>query len=150
MISFFLAALAALGLPLLVFCILTVQDSKPYKPNWNLAKLMGVRKHDLSNKKTTTITNTKTMAMKMTKTFREHLQRAIFETFDIWDIWSEWWENRTWPTKRQLRRQRQWKRHLENTFKEGSLRLLTFVTFDHSDEKTWPDQQKDNDDDEYI
>ena len=37
--------------------------------------------------------------MTMTNTFREHLQRAIFETFDLWDIWSEWWENMTWPTK---------------------------------------------------
>ena len=27
-------------------------------------------------------------------------------------------------------------------FKERSLRLLTFETFDQSDEKTWPDQQK--------
>ena len=41
--------------------------------------------------------------------------------------------------------QRQW--HLENTFKERSLRLLTFETFDQGDEKTWPDQQKDNDED---
>ena len=43
-----------------------------------------------------------------------------------------------------------------NTFREHlqSLRLLTFETFDQSDEKTWPDQQKnkdkDNDDDKYI
>ena len=43
--------------------------------------------------------------------------------------------------------QRQWQLHLENTFKEQSLRLLTFETFDQSDEKTWPDQQKDNDED---
>ena len=32
-------------------------------------------------------------------------------------------------------------------FKERPLRLLTFETFDQSDEKTWPDQQKDNDED---
>ena len=44
-----------------------------------------------------------------------------------------------------MQRQRQW--HLENTFKEQSLTLLTFETFDQSDEKTWPDQQKDNDKD---
>ena len=37
----------------------------------------------------------------------------------------------------------------ENTFKEQSLRLLTFETFDQSDEKTWLDQQKDNDEDKY-
>ena len=36
-------------------------------------------------------------------TFRVHLQRAIFETFDLWDIWSKWWENMTWPTKKQFR-----------------------------------------------
>ena len=36
-----------------------------------------------------------------------------------------------------------------NTFREHlqSLILLTFETFDQSDEKTWPDQQKDNDKD---
>ena len=60
----FLAALAALGLP------------------WSLThlKLFG---HcvDLTNKKTTTKTNT--MAMKMTNTFIEYLQSAISETFDI-------------------------------------------------------------------
>ena len=46
---------------------------------------------------------------------------------------------------------------MTNTFRafnERSLRLLTFETFDQSDEKTWPDQQKnnekDNDDDKYI
>ena len=44
----------------------------------------------------------------MTNTFREHLQRAIFDTFELWDIWSEWWGNMTWPTKRQQRRQTQW------------------------------------------
>ena len=37
--------------------------------------------------------------------------------------------------------------HLENTAKEQSLRLLTFETFDQGDEKTWPDQQKDNGED---
>ena len=38
-----------------------------------------------------------------------------------------------------------------DTFREHlqSLRLLTFETFDQSDEKTWPDQQKDNDEDKY-
>ena len=45
----------------------------------------------------------------------------------------------TWPTKRQRqrqrKRQRQWQIHLENTFKERSLRLLTFETFHQSDEK---------------
>ena len=45
---------------------------------------MGVlRKHDLTNKKTTTKTKTKTKTMKMTNTFREHLKRAISETFDL-------------------------------------------------------------------
>ena len=43
----------------------------------------------------------------------------------------------------------QWQIHLENTFKEQSLRLLTFETFDQGDEKTWPDQQKDNDEDKH-
>ena len=39
--------------------------------------------------------------------------------------------------------------NLENTFKEQSLRLLAFETFLQSDEETWPDQQKDNNDDKY-
>ena len=42
-----------------------------------------------------TKTNTKTK----TKTFWEHLLRAILETCDLWDIWSEWWEDMTWPKK---------------------------------------------------
>ena len=74
-------------------------------------------------KKTTTNTNTKTMTM--TNTFKEHLQRAIFETFGLWDIWSERWENMTWPTKRQQQRRRQiqwrWQIHLENIPNEGFL-----------------------------
>ena len=63
----------------------------------------------------------------------------------------DWGHKKTWPTKRQWRRQiqRQWQIHLENTFKEQSLRLLTFETFDQGDEKTWPDQQKDNDEDKH-
>ena len=62
----------------------------------------------------------------------------------------------TWPTKRQRQRQRrrqwqrqiQWQRqrqlqiHLENTLKEGPQRLVTFETFDQSDEETWPDQNR--------
>ena len=59
--------------------ILAVLDSKPSSlpdQTHNLANLIGVmRKHDLTNKKTTTKTKTKTKTMKMTNTFREHLQR---------------------------------------------------------------------------
>ena len=76
---------------------MAVLDSKPSSlpdQTHNLANLIGVmRKHDLTNKKTTTKTKTKrktktktetkTMAMKMINTFREHLQRAISETFDL-------------------------------------------------------------------
>ena len=50
---------------------------------------------DLTNKRTTRKTKTKTM----TNTFREHLQRATFEIFDLWDMWSEWWENMTMTNK---------------------------------------------------
>ena len=91
----------------------------------------------------------------MTNTFREHLQRAIFATFDLWDNWSEWWENMTWPTKRQRQRQiqRQWQRQWQilvvSIFKEQYLRLLNFETLNQSDEETWPDQQKDNDEDKH-
>ena len=59
-----------------------VMDSKPSRANPNLAKLMGVmKKHDLTSKKTKT--KTKTNAKTKTMTFREYLQRAIFETFDL-------------------------------------------------------------------
>ena len=59
---------------------------QPSRPNPNLAKLMGImRKHDMTNKKTKTKTKrkTKTKTKTMTNTFREHLQRAIFETFHL-------------------------------------------------------------------
>ena len=37
-----------------------------------------------------------------------------------------------------------------NTSREHLQRaILTFETFDQSNEKTWPDQQKDNDEDKY-
>ena len=46
-----------------------------------------MKKHDLTNENTTKKTNakskTKTKTMTMTITFREYLQRAIFETFDL-------------------------------------------------------------------
>ena len=35
----------------------------------------------------------------MTKTFREHLQRAIPETCDLCNIWSEWWRDMTRPKR---------------------------------------------------
>ena len=39
----------------------------------------------MTNKKETmTKTNTKTKTMTKTNTFREHIQRAILETFDMW------------------------------------------------------------------
>ena len=72
--------------------------------------------------------------MAKSNTFREHLQGAILGTCDLWDTWSEWWGDRTWPKKRQWQRQiqrkRQWQRqiHLESTFKERSLGLVTFDT----------------------
>ena len=47
------------------------------------SNLIRVRKHDLPNK------NTKTKTMRMTKNFRKHLQRAIFDTFHLWVICSE-------------------------------------------------------------
>ena len=96
--------------------------------------------------------------MTNSNTFRELHQRAILETCDLWDIWSEWWGDMTWPKKRQWQRQRQRQRQiqLENTFRERSKRLVTFETFDQSDEETWTDQKKDkdkykeNDNDNYV
>ena len=57
-----------------------------------------MRNHDWTNNKATTKTNTetKTLTKTMLNTFREHLQRAIFETFDLWNIWLEWWGNMIW------------------------------------------------------
>jgi len=98
-------------------------------------------------KKTMTKTNTMTKTMTKTNTFRKHLQRATLETCDLWAIWSEWWGDLTWSTKRQwkrqVRRQRQLQRqiHLENTFKERPQSLVTFETFDQSDEGTRPYQK---------
>ena len=50
----------------------------------------------------------------------------------------------TWPNKIQIQRQRQWHKqmHSDKTFKERSQRLVTFDTFDQSDEDTWPDEKK--------
>ena len=66
--------------------------------------------------------------MTKTKTFWEHLPRAILETCDLSDIWSEWWGDNYWQlwhlwqlwqlltsstmftTKRQQQQQRQWQR----------------------------------------
>ena len=39
--------------------------------------------------------------------------------------------------------------NLGNTFKERHLWLLTIEAFDQSDEKTWPNQYRDNDEDKY-
>ena len=83
--TLFLAAPSALGLPWSITVHLHCYGFKafrPSRPNPNLAKLMG-RKHDLTNKKTTTKTNTNTKTMTMTNTFKEHLQRAIFEIFGL-------------------------------------------------------------------
>ena len=107
----FVLGLLLLLLSQLTTLFLAALSVWPSRPNPNLAKLMG-RKHDLTNKKTTTKTNTKTMTMAMTNIFRAFKERSLrlltFETFD----------------------------HLDNTFKERYLRLLTFQTFDQSDEKT--------------
>ena len=61
---------------------------------WPLRHWIRVRRgHDLTQKKTMTKTDTKT------KTFREHLQRAIPETCDLYNIWSEWWGDMTRPQR---------------------------------------------------
>ena len=75
----FLAALAALGLPWssLTDCFVIVLDSIQSLPAFQTKSKPcttdegGGRKHDLTNKKTTTKTNTKTM----TNTFREQIRR---------------------------------------------------------------------------
>ena len=80
---FFLAALAALCLPLSSVIVMHIgcvgfKAFQPSRPNRNLAKLMRVtKKHDLTNKNTRIKTNAKTKTMTMTITFREYLQRAF-------------------------------------------------------------------------
>ena len=37
--------------------------------------------------------------MAETNTFREHIQKAIWDTCELWDIWSEWLWDMTWPKK---------------------------------------------------
>ena len=77
-------------------------------------------------------------------------QRATPETCDHWDIWSEWWRDMTRQKQlqepRQIQIQRQWQRqiHLEISFNDRSKSLVTFETFDQSEEEIWPDQKKDN------
>ena len=65
---------------------------------------------------------------------------------DLWDIWSEWLGDMTWPKNTYLHTYPPtylptYVPPLENTLKERSKRLVTFETFDQSDEKTWPDQK---------
>ena len=84
--------------------LLTLQsDPRDLRPLRHLIRVM--KRHDMTKKKWTK-TNTKT------KTFWEHLLRAILETCDLWDICSEWWEDMTWPKnwQRQIQRQWQWQR----------------------------------------
>ena len=68
-----------------------------------------------------------------------------FLNFKFWHIFKEKSQNFSFPHFPLFKIIAQL--HLENKFKEQSLRLLTFETFDQSDEKTWADQQKDNDED---
>ena len=63
-------------------------------------------------------------------------QTEILDTCDLWEICFKWWENMTWQTKRQRHVQ------LENTFKERSVRLVTFETFAQSDQKTKGQRQR--------
>ena len=79
-------------LPLTIRVFTTLQsDPRDLWPLRHLFRVM--RRHDMTKKLTKKMTKT--------KTFWEHLLRAILETCDLWDIWSEWWAALTWPTKRQ-------------------------------------------------
>ena len=91
--------------PLTIRAFTTLQsDPRDLWPLGHLIRVM--RRHDLTQKKTVTKTNTKTK----TNIFREHIQRAILETWDLWDIWLEWLGHMTRPKKRQRQKQRQWQR----------------------------------------
>ena len=88
-----------------------------------------MRGHDLTNKKTmtktntNTNTNTKTMTMTKTNTFREHLQRATLETLSETALYL--------PLSLT-----DYKDRLLFDTTERPYRLVTFETFDQSDEET--------------
>ena len=84
----------------------SISDPRDFWPLRHLIRV--IRRHELTNKKTLPKTKTMTMTNAMTKTLREHPQRAALETCNLWNIGPEWWGEMTWPTKRQLQRQRQW------------------------------------------
>ena len=110
-----------------------------YKEQSKRHLIRAMRRHDLTN----TMTVSKTKAM--TKTFREHLQGAILETCDLWDICSEWWGDLT--KKKTMTNTNTKTKTLTktNTSREHHQRmiqtLVTFQTFDRSDEEIWPEQK---------
>ena len=67
---------------------------KMFRENYFIKWCMVLRKHDVTNKNTTTYTKT------MTNTFRKHLERAILETCDLWDICSQWWDKHDLTNKK--------------------------------------------------
>ena len=84
-----------------------------------------------------TLTMTKTMTKTKTNTFREHLKRATPETCDPREITPETLTDlptylHTYPPTYLPT----YVPPLENTLKERSERLVTFETFDQSDEGT--------------
>ena len=92
----------SLGWSPLTIRVFTTLQSDP-RDLWPLKHLTrGMRRHDMTKKKTMTKTKTKTKTMTKTNTIRERLQRAGPETRDLWDIWSEWWGDMTWPTKKTI------------------------------------------------
>ena len=82
----------------------------------------------------------------ITTTVILHLQRAIFETFDLWDIWSEWWGNMT-NNKKTTTKEETKTRTISNTFREHLQRAIpeTFDLWDIWSEwwenMTWPNKK---------
>ena len=94
-----------------------------------------------------TNTNTKTM----TNTFREHLQRAISETFDRWDIWSEWSRKHDLTNKKTMTIREHLQSAISGTFDRWD--ILT----EQWENMTWPttknnekDKDKDKNDNKYT
>ena len=119
------------------FYFLTLQSNP--RDLWPLRHLIRVmRRHDLTKKITHLPTYLPTYPpTHLPTSVGEHPQGAILETCDLWDICSEWWGDMTWAKKTMSKTKTMTKTiTLKNTFKERSLRLVTFETFVQSDEET--------------
>ena len=75
----------------------------------------------------------------MTKTIREHPQRAAQVTFETFDMGYE----EKWPDQQNVRDKEKVNDNDEDIWRTPSKSdPRDFMTFDQSDEETWPDQNR--------